>query len=379
MTLEGFFRLMADRRASDLYLAADAPATLRIHGVCVPLSQERLSVERVRSLLGEYLNDGQWAALERDKELNLGLAASGLGTFRVSAFIQRGLPSAVIRHVPAEVPAIDTLGLPEALKQMALEKSGLVLVVGAAGSGKSTTIASMLDHRNTLMTGHVLTFEEPIEYLFRNKKSIVNQRELGRDAPDLSVALANALRQAPDVLFLGEIHDPPTMAAALNYALAGHLVVATMHAVNSVTALARVASFYPPEMRQMMLKDLAVALRAVVALRLVRGKSGPRLPAAEILMNTGHTSDLIERGDLSAIKEALASSLAPQSRTFEQSLYELLQKDAITRAEALAQADSQNELLWMINNAGRPATKHSLVPDPQTAQQAVFSEFALNV
>jgi twitching motility protein PilU len=379
MTLEGFFRLMADKRASDLYLTADAPATLRIHGVCVPLSLERLSGDDVRTLLAERLSSEQWAVLERDKELNLGVLAEGVGRFRFSIFVQRGMPSAVIRHIPAEVPAIDSLGLPPAMKLMAMEKSGLILVAGAAGSGKSTTIAAMLDHRNTLTTGHMLTFEDPIEYIFRNKKSIVNQRELGQDAPDLAIALANALRQAPDVLFLGEIRDPSTMAAALNYALAGHLVVATMHAINCTAALARVTSFYPPELRQIMFKDLAVALRAVVAQRLVRGKAGPRLPAVEVLVNAGHTTALIERGDMGAIKEALASSLAPHSRTFEQSLYELLQKESITRAEALAQADSQNDLLWMINNAGRPVAAQLPPAHPAAAPRAAFTEFTLDV
>jgi len=292
--------------------------------------------------------------------------------------MQRGSASAVIRFIPHDIPKLDDLTLPEMLKDLVLEKRGLVLVVGAAGSGKSTTIASMLDHRNELMSGHILTFEDPIEFLFRNKKSIVNQREIGHDAVTLQVAMKNAMRQAPDVLFIGEIRDRETMAAALAYSMSGHLVVATLHATNSAHALNRVISFYTPETRQALFQDLAASLKAIVSQRLVRAKRSGRTPAVEIMMNSGHMGDLIERGDVPAIKEAMERSLSPGSQSFEQSLYVLLQRDLITRDDALGAADSKNNLLWMINNAGKlpaaqmPATK-------QANEPASFSEFTLNI
>ncbi len=378
MALGKLFHLMAEKNASDLFISVGSPVTIKINGVCVPVNQERLTPEQVIGLLAERLNDAHFRELEEDRELNLGLPVQGLGSFRLSAFLQRGTASAVIRFIPHDIPKLDDLTLPDMLKDLVLEKRGLVLVVGAAGSGKSTTIASMLDHRNELMSGHILTFEDPIEFLFRNKKSIVNQREIGHDAVTLQTAMKNAMRQAPDVLFIGEIRDRDTMGAALAYSMSGHLVVATLHATNSGHALNRVISFYSPETRQALFQDLAASLKAIVSQRLVRAKRSGRTPAVEILMNAGHMADLIERGDVPAIKEAMERSLAPGSQSFEQSLYLLLQKDLITREDALSAADSKNNLLWMINNAGKlqaaqmPATK----PAPEPAS---FSEFTLNI
>ena len=254
-----------------------------------------------------------------------------------------------------------------------------ILVVGSAGSGKSTTIASMLDHRNELSTGHVLTFEDPIEYLFRNKKSIINQREIGSDARTLQAALRSAMRQAPDVIFIGEIRDRDTMSAAIAYSMSGHLVVATLHATNSSHALNRVISFYPPETRQALFQDMSVAMKAIVSQRLIRSKRGGRVPSVEVLMNTRHIADLIERGDVAAIKEAMEQSLAPESISFEQSLYTLIQADQITREDALAAADSQNNLLWFINNAGKPLTPAERKQRSESGQDASFSEFTLNI
>ncbi len=378
MALDKLFHLMAEKNASDLFISVGSPVTIKINGVCVPVNQERLTPEQVIGLLAERLNDAQFRELEEVKELNLGLPVHGLGSFRLSAFLQRGTVSAVIRFIPHDIPKLDDLTLPDMLKDLVVERRGLVLVVGAAGSGKSTTIASMLDHRNELMSGHILTFEDPIEFLFRNKKSIVNQREIGHDAVTLQVAMKNAMRQAPDVLFIGEIRDRETMGAALAYSMSGHLVVATLHATNSAHALNRVISFYTPETRQALFQDLAASLKAIVSQRLVRAKRSGRTPAVEILMNNGHMADLIERGDVPAIKEAMERSLSPGSQSFEQSLYVLLQRDLITRDDALGAADSKNNLLWMINNAGKlpaaqmPATKQA--PEP-----ASFSEFTLNI
>jgi twitching motility protein PilU len=378
MALEKLFHLMAEKNASDLFVSVGSPVTIKINGVCVPVNQERLTPEQVIGLLAERLNDAHFRELEEDKELNLGLPVHGLGSFRLSAFLQRGTASAVIRFIPHDIPKLDDLTLPDMLKELVLERRGLVLVVGAAGSGKSTTIASMLDHRNELMSGHILTFEDPIEFLFRNKKSIVNQREIGHDAVTLQVAMKNAMRQAPDVLFIGEIRDRDTMGAALAYSMSGHLVVATLHATNSAHALNRVISFYTPETRQALFQDLAASLKAIVSQRLVRSKRSGRTPAVEILMNSGHMADLIERGDVPAIKEAMERSLAPGSQSFEQSLYVLLQRDLITREDALGAADSKNNLLWMINNAGKlPAAQSSTAK--QATEPASFSEFTLNI
>ena len=380
MALERLFHLMAEKNASDLYLSVGSPITIKINGVCVPINQERLAPQAIVGLLAERLTDAQFRELEETRELNMGLPVQDVGSFRLSAFLQRGSVSAVIRYIPHEVPRLEDLLLPDILKELILDKRGLILVVGAAGSGKSTSIASMLDHRNELMTGHVLTFEDPIEFLFRNKKSIINQREIGTDAKSLHAALRNAMRQAPDVLFIGEIRDRDTMGAALAYSMSGHLVVATMHATNSAHALNRVISFYTPETRQALFQDLAASLKAIISQRLVRSKKGGRVPTVEVLMNSGHMSDLIERGDVQSIKEAMEQSLAPESQTFEQSLYTLLQKDAVTREDALGSADSKNNLLWLINNAGKPAAQQAQGRKDQPAAPASsFSEFTLNI
>jgi twitching motility protein PilU len=378
MALERLFDLMAEKNASDLFLAAGSPITVKINGVCVPINQERMQQQAVVTLLTERLTDAHFRELEKNRELNLGLPVQGVGSFRLSAYMQRGSVSAVIRYIPHEIPRMEELMLPDVLKDLAMERRGLVLVVGAAGSGKSTTIASMLDHRNELATGHILTFEDPIEFLFRNKKSIVSQREIGADTHSLEQALRNAMRQAPDVLFIGEIRERDTMTAALAYAMSGHLVVATLHATNSAHALNRVISFYPSESRFALFQDMATALRAVISQRLVRSRQGRRVPTVEVLMNSGHTNELVARGDVPAIKEAMEQSLEPESRSFEQSLYELLQKDTITREDALAAADSKNNLLWLINNAGKPVVK----PEPSvkpSSDSASFTEFTLNI
>jgi twitching motility protein PilU len=379
MALDRLFQLMAEKNASDLFISVGSPVTIKINGVCVPVNQERLVPEQVIGLLAERLTDSHFRELEEKRELNLGLPVQGLGSFRLSAFLQRGTASAVIRFIPHDVPRLDSLTLPDLLKDLVLERRGLILVVGAAGSGKSTTIASMLDHRNELMSGHILTFEDPIEFLFRNKKSIVNQREIGADALSLQVAMKNAMRQAPDVMFIGEIRDRETMGAAVAYSMSGHLVVATMHATNSSHALNRVISFYSPETRQALFQDLAASLKAIVSQRLLRAKRSGRMPAVEILQNSGHMTDLIERGDVPAIKEAMERSLAPGSQSFEQSLYTLLQKDLITRDDALAAADSKNNLLWMINNSGKVQQAPEAATPKKEPEPASFSEFTLNI
>ncbi|MEF9995743.1 MAG: PilT/PilU family type 4a pilus ATPase [Burkholderiaceae bacterium] len=378
MSLDRLFSLMAEKKVSDLFLAVGSPITIKINGVAVPISQERLSQSDITQLLAERISADELKTLETTGELNLALPVAGVGSFRLSAFKQRGSISAVIRFIPYDVPKLDSLALPEVMKDLIMEKRGLILVVGSAGSGKSTTIASMIDHRNELLTGHVLTFEDPIEFLFRNKRSIINQREIGTDAQSLHAALKNAMRQAPDMIFIGEIRDRETMTAAISYAMSGHLVVATLHATNAAHTLNRVISFYPPETRQALFQDLSVALKAIISQRLVRARKGGRVPAVEVLINNRHIADLIECGDVQSIKEALEHSLAPESSSYEQSLYGLIQAELVTRDDALAAADSQNNLLWFINNAGKPQTKqgHPGEPAPNSAS---FTEFTLTI
>ncbi|SPE22230.1 Twitching motility protein [Burkholderiales bacterium] len=380
MTLDRLFVLMAEKKASDLFLASGSPITIKINGVCVPINQERLLPQNVIDLLTERLSDAQFRELEESNELNIGLPVQGLGSFRLSAFRQRGSISAVLRYIPSEIPHLDELRLPPVFKDLALSRRGLVLVVGAAGSGKSTSIASMIDYRNELQTGHILTFEDPIEYLFQNKKSIINQREIGTDATSLQTAMRSAMRQAPDVMFIGEIRDRETMGATLAYAMSGHFLIATMHATNSANALNRIINFYTPETRAALFEDVATSLRAVICQRLVRSRRGGRVPTVEVLMNSGHTRDLIIRGDVSGIKEALAQSLVPENQSFEQSLYSLLKDEEITRDDALASADSQNNLLWFINNAGkaRPEASSGASAAGETGSSS-FTEITLNI
>jgi twitching motility protein PilU len=318
--------------------------------------------------------------LERENELNMGVSMPGLGRFRLSAFRQRGSNSAVFRFVPVDIPVLTELGLPPVLSELIMEKRGLLLLVGATGSGKSTTIAAMLDHRNTLKSGHILTLEDPIEYLFQNKKSIVNQREIGSDAKTFYTALRNSMRQAPDCILIGEIRDKQTMAAALAYAQSRHLVLATLHANNSYNALNRIISFYPIENRNALLQDLSSAVKAIVSQRLVRAKEGgTRKAAVEIMVNTRYVSDLIEKGEIGQIKEAMEKSLSPGSQSFEAALLQLFNEGLITQEEALANADSATNLLWLLNNATAPApgapTEEAKKPDESGTS---FTEFTLN-
>jgi twitching motility protein PilU len=380
MAMDQLFRLMAEKKASDLYLSAGAPITIRINGVAIPLNQEKTPPSAVLALLKEVLNERQLNALEEDQELNTGIPVQGIGSFRLSAFRQRGTVSAVLRYIPNEVPSLNSLDLPDILGELIMEKRGLILMVGATGSGKSTSLAAMIDYRNEQKSGHILTFEDPIEYLFKNKKSIVNQREIGNDAKTLQTGLKNALRQAPDVIFIGEIRDRETMTAAMTYSLSGHLVLATLHANNSYHALNRVVSFYSPENRPALLADLSAALKAIVSQRLVRSKSGGRVAAVEVLLNTRLVADLIEKGKIYEIKETMEKSLAAGSQTFEQSLLDLLRSDRITQEEALTNADSSTNLLWLINNQGalQQGQRKSKEPEQPQPEGPTFQEFTLN-
>jgi twitching motility protein PilU len=349
--MKRLFQVMADKKASDIFLSVGAPINIKINGVAVPVNQAIMTADTVQQLLYEILTERQIKEYEEDMELNTSLALEGVGAFRISAFRQKGSPAVVVRYIPAMVPALDTLGLPDVMKEVIMQKRGLILMVGATGSGKSTSLASMLDYRNERKTGHILTLEDPVEFIFQNKKSIVNQREVGTDTKAFEIGLRNALRQAPDCILIGEIRDKPTMAMALAYAQSGHLCLATLHANNSYHAMNRIINFYPLENRPSLLLDLAATLQAVLSQRLVRTKSGNRIPAVEVLINTRHVAELIEKGEISEIKDALEKSMSPGSQTFEQSLFRLFMEGKITQEEALANADSATNMLWLINQA----------------------------
>ena len=375
--LERVLRLMAEKNASDVYLSANMPIQIKINGQILQLSDQLLGVHQTRQLLAEMLAPQQLEELDDTGELNVGIGVPRVGSFRLSAFKQRGSIAAVIRCIPVEIPSLDSLGVPPMLSQLVTEKRGLILMVGATGTGKSTTLASMLEWRNQQMTGHILTIEDPIEFLFSNKKSVINQREVGRDTQSLQIALKNALRQAPDCILIGEIRDRETMTAAISYALSGHLVMATLHANNSYHALGRILSFYSPETRGTLLSDLASGLRAIVSQRLLRSTHGGRVPAVEVLLNTKLVGELIGKGDLPGVKEAVEKSLAEGSQSFEQDIARLIGEGVVTRDEGLQYADSPTNLLWRLQNEAGPASKAAGRRDePDTA---TYTELTIDV
>jgi twitching motility protein PilU len=380
MAMDRLFQLMKEKNASDMFFAVNSPVHIKINGNLIPINQQKLEPENIHALLAEIATPEQMEELASTNELNMGVSVPNLGRFRLSAFKQRGSISAVFRFVPATIPLLADLQLPPVLADLIMEKRGLLLLVGSTGSGKSTTIASMLDHRNELRSGHILTLEDPIEYLFRNKKSIVNQREIGSDARDFATALRNSMRQAPDCILIGEIRDKETMAAALAYAQSGHLVLATLHANNSYNALNRIISFYPIENRPALLQDLSSTIKAIVSQRLVRSATGgTRSAAVEVMVNTRYISDLIEKGEIGQIKEAMEKSLSPGSQSFEQALLKLVQDGQISQEEALANADSATNLLWLLNNGPDSKTARAAEPEAKPAQsEASFTEFTLN-
>jgi twitching motility protein PilU len=375
--LERVLRLMAEKGASDVYMSANMPIQIKINGQILQLSDQLLGQQQTRQLLSEMLAPQQLEELDDTGELNVGISVPRVGSFRLSAFKQRGSIAAVIRCVPMEIPSLDSLGMPPLLSQLVTEKRGLILMVGATGAGKSTTLASMLEWRNQQMTGHILTIEDPIEFLFTNKKSIVNQREVGRDTQSLQVALKNALRQAPDCILIGEIRDRETMTSAISYALSGHLVLATLHANNSYHALGRILSFYTPESRATLLSDLASGLRAIVSQRLLRSQAGPRIPAVEVLLNTKLVGELIGKGDLPGVKEAVEKSLAEGSQSFEQDIARLITEGLVTRDEGLQYADSPTNLLWRLQNDMSPNSRAA--PKKDESDSATYTELTIDV
>ena len=379
--MERILRLMADKKASDVYLSAQAPAMIKINGQTIPINSQVLPPEAPLNLISEIVPASRIEELTETGELNMAIPLEDVGNFRLSAMRQRGSYAAVLRFVPAKIPSLESLNVAPVLSDLVMERRGLLLMVGATGSGKSTTLASMLDLRNEQASGHILTIEDPIEYVFRNKKSVVNQREVGPDTVSLQVGLKNALRQAPDVIMIGEIRDRDTMSAAMAYAQSGHLCMATLHANNSYQALNRILSFYPVEVRPTMLGDLSSALRAIVSQRLLRTHIGGRVPAMEVLLNTALIKDLIQKADFSGIREAMEKSTAVGSQSFEQDLARLVRDGLVSRNEGLANADSPNNLLWRLQNEFHAVSAHTEPAPAEEGQEdaPTFTEFTLDI
>lgn len=378
MDLTQLFKFMADRQASDMYISAAAPVLMKIEGETLPLNSQILDAATVRKIAYSLMSPEEIRAFEAEHEMNFGYLVANTGKFRINVFRQRGDVALVARYVSSHIPPLDSLGLPPILKELAMEQRGLVLVVGQAGSGKSTTLASMIDYRNANRTGHILLIEDPIEYLHAYKKSIVNQREVGLDTASYSTALLNAVREAPDVLMIGEIRDRETMQQAIIYAETGHLMLSTLHANNSYHTLNRIINLFPHEARSHLLHDLSISLKAVVSQRLVRGANGKRVAAVEILMNSPYVAELIKSGETEKIKEAMEQSLTPGSQTFEQALFTLYQEGKISQQEALANADSPTNLSWLINNARRGESEAAPADNPSDADTLTnFSGFDL--
>ena len=377
-TMERILRLMADKKASDVYLSAHSPALIKINGQALPINSQILPPDAPLNLLAEILPPARIEELQEMGELNMALPLAGVGNFRISGFKQRGSFAAVVRFIPSEIPPLESLKVPPILADLIMEKRGLLLMVGATGAGKSTTLAAMIDHRNATSLGHILTIEDPVEFLFTNKKSVVNQREVGSDTQSLQVALKNALRQAPDVILIGEIRDRETMSAAIAYAQSGHLCLATMHANNSYQALNRILSFYPVEVRNTLLGDLAAAMKAIVSQRLLRTQAGGRAPAVEVMLNTKLIAELIEKGDFSGVKEAMEKSMADGSQTFEQDIAKLISEGTVTRKEGLLHADSPTNLMWRLENDFQTA-KAAVEPAEDPDDEPSFTEITLDV
>lgn len=344
MDIGYFLKLMTEKNASDMFLTTGAPVYIKVEGRLYPLGSTGLPPGMVKKIAYSLMDEGQVPQFERDLELNMAISLQDSGRFRVNVFKQRGEVGMVIRAIRSTIPTIEELQLPQVLKDIVMTPRGLVLIVGSTGSGKSTTLASMIDYRNSNMPGHILTIEDPIEYLHRHKKSIVNQREVGLDTHTFHNALKNAMREAPDVIMIGEILDATTMEAAISFAETGHLCLATLHSNNADQTIERILNFFPEAAHRNVLMNLALNLRAVVSQRLVVGLDGRRLPATEVLINTPVIRDLLRRGQVHEIKQAMEDSLEEGIETFDQCLYRLYKEGRIDRETALRAADSREGL-----------------------------------
>lgn len=349
MDLTHFLKTMRESNGSDMYLSTGAPINVKAEGVLNPLSSTGLPPGIVEKIAYSLMDERQIKEFEATMECNLAVSIKGVGRYRVNVFRQRGEVSMVIRTIKSTIPKLDELNMPPHLYDLIMEKRGLILVVGATGSGKSTTMASMIDYRNSNVSGHILTIEDPIEYVHKHKKSVVNQREIGIDTLGYAPALKNALREAPDLILIGEINDAETMEAAVSFAETGHLCMATLHANNSDQAMERVLNFFPSDMHNNVLMNLALNLKAVISQRLVIDVNGKRRPACEVLMNTPQIREMIRRGQINELKMAMDKSLEDGMQTFDQALYDMYKNGIITLEEALSNADSAQGLDVKIN------------------------------
>ena len=349
MELTDYLKILVQHDGSDLYLTVNAPPAAKFHGQLKPLENIKLTNERLKEIANSIMDDDQRAQFEHVPEMNLAIAESGVGRFRVNIFKQRNSYALVIRNIKVDIPNADDLGLPSILKEKIMEKRGLILFVGGTGSGKSTSLAALIDHRNSNSSGHIITIEDPIEYVHPHKKSLVNQREVGVDTLSYEDALKNTLRQAPDVILIGEIRSQETMEHALAFAETGHLCLSTLHANNANQALDRIINFFPEERRNQLLLDLSLNLQAFVSQRLVPTVDGKRVAAIEILLGTKLVSDLIQKGDVHSIKEFMEKSENLGMQTFDSHLMKLYKSGVISLEEALRNSDSPNNLKLKIN------------------------------
>jgi len=352
MNLQPYLKLMSEQHASDMYFTTGAPVSCRIEGVLRPVGKSMLNPGMTKKLAYDLLTPAQIKEFEKNLELNLGVSYTDLGRFRINVYLQRGEVSMVIRYIRSDIPTIEQLGLPDVYKTMIMQKKGLVLIVGATGMGKSTSLASMLDHRNMTESGHILTIEDPIEFMFRHKKCIVSQREVGLDTLSFDNALREAMRETPDVIMIGESRDRETMEAALRYADTGHLCLTTLHATNANQTLDRMLNFFPSDAHNQILMDLSLNLNCIMAQRLVKTEDGSRVPAIEVMVNTPYISKLIRDGNFSEISDIMAKGKDAEMKTFDQSLLELFKAGKIDLQTALVNADSSSELEWKINFGG---------------------------
>ncbi len=350
--ISNYLKLMADKKAMDMFFSSGTQVHVKINSDLLPIGRTPLTPEAVQEMAYSLLTDEQIRTFETEMEMNLGVSRKGIGRFRVNIFRQRGSVAMVIRYIKSDIPQIDALGLPQVLNQLMMEKRGLMLVVGATGSGKSTTLAAMIEHRNQASACHILTIEDPIEYIYRHRRSIVDQREIGLDTLSYAGALKNAMREAPDVILIGEIRDTETMQSAISYAETGHLCLSTLHSNNANQTLDRIINFFPEQVRSQILGDLSVNLKAIISQRLVQCKDGGLAPAIELLIPSPHIRTLIQKGELTEIKRAMVDSDDPGVHTFDQSLFDFLANGVISREEALTHADNPNDLSLKIQFSG---------------------------